>query len=307
MVFSSPASSARRAASSTGSSAREIVPLIGRASTGAVAVDREEALRRGADDRALAEAQEGGERRRVAAAQAAVEGERVGAGVGRELVGEADLVGLARRQFGLRAFDVGEVALAAAAAAEADVGRRGSSAVGGPAAPRAGGARRASRRRLSSPADLRARRRPRRRSLAAEGEDVGAVARVVDGDDAVGEHQQRVGQVGAVDVGRAAVGLQLVAEVADVAADQAAVDARSAARPRARAISRSSRSKIEPCSTVARRPARGSSSRRRRRRRRGAARPARRSSPCRSTGRARSARRRSRARTTSSASAKSRS
>jgi hypothetical protein len=60
---------------------------------------------------------------------------------------------------------------------------------------------------------------------AAEGEDVGDVLGVVDGDDAVGQHQRRVGQVGAVDVGRAAVGLQLVAEVADVAADQPALDA----------------------------------------------------------------------------------
>ena len=54
---------------------------------------------------------------------------------------------------------------------------------------------------------------------------MGAFAGVVDGDDAVGEHQRRVGEVGAVHVGRAAVGLQLVAEVTDVAAHQPAVDA----------------------------------------------------------------------------------
>jgi hypothetical protein len=58
-----------------------------------------------------------------------------------------------------------------------------------------------------------------------EGEDVGALTGVVDGDDAVGEHQRRVREVGAVHVGGAAVGLQLVAEVADVAAHQPAVDA----------------------------------------------------------------------------------
>ncbi len=67
----------------------------------ALAVDREEALRRGADHGDLAELEEGGEGRRVAAAQVAVEVERIGAGVGRDLVGEADLVGLAGGQFGL--------------------------------------------------------------------------------------------------------------------------------------------------------------------------------------------------------------
>src|ERR1700761_7192963 len=49
--------------------------------------------------------------------------------------------------------------------------------------------------------------------VADQGEDVGAAAGVVDGDDAVGEHHRRVGEVGAVDVLGAAVGLQLVTQV----------------------------------------------------------------------------------------------
>ena len=88
----------------------------------------------------------------------------------------------------------------------------------------------------------------------------------------------------------------LVAEVADVAAHQAAVDADGASAGgrlhlSRRAARRSSRG------AAPRRPACGSSSPRRRRRRRGGARPARRSSPYKSTGRARSGRRRCRART----------
>ena len=47
------------------------------------------------------------------------------------------------------------------------------------------------------------------------------VTHVVDGDEAVGEHHHCVGKVGSVHVRRAAVGLQLVAEVADEAAEQA--------------------------------------------------------------------------------------
>ena len=42
--------------------------------------------------------------------------------------------------------------------------------------------------------------------------------RVIDDDEPVGEQQERVGQLGLVGGGRAAVGLQLVAEIADEAA-----------------------------------------------------------------------------------------
>ncbi len=57
--------------------------------------------------------------------------------------------------------------------------------------------------------------------VAAERHQVGAMANVVDGDEAVRQHQHGVGHVGAVLVGGAAVGLQLVAEVADEPAEQA--------------------------------------------------------------------------------------
>ncbi len=55
---------------------------------------------------------------------------------------------------------------------------------------------------------------------------------VVDSDEAVGEHQHRVGHVGAVLVGGAAVSLQLISEVANEAAEQVG---RRAARPLDRA------------------------------------------------------------------------
>ena len=66
-------SSLRVASSCSGSAERGAVPLIGRAITRAVAIDRQEALGRAAHDRQLAELQVGGKRRRVGAAQATVQ------------------------------------------------------------------------------------------------------------------------------------------------------------------------------------------------------------------------------------------
>src|ERR1700752_1024777 len=55
---------------------------------------------------------------------------------------------------------------------------------------------------------------------AAERDQVRSLTNVVNGDETVGEHHHCVGKIGAVHVGAAAVGLQLVAEVADEAAEQ---------------------------------------------------------------------------------------
>ena len=91
---------------------------------------------------------------------------------------------------------------------------------------------------------------PLRVSVAAEREQVGAPPRVLDRDHTVGEQQNGVRNVRAVHGGRAAVGLALVAEVADEAAEQAARQlpggARSYAR-RARGPARRRSTRTRPC------------------------------------------------------------
>ena len=233
----------------------------------AVAADREEALRRGADDRGVAEAQEGGERATGWSAAAAVEREGVGARVGGDLVGQADLVALPRRQFGLRAFDVGEVLGPPPPDAEGDVTRPARRADRA-AAPSAG--RRSPRRRAASPPPARRSASHVRRTPGVDGTKsrsisglfgpstraVGrgtraktwvrsrawstATTRLANISDASGRSELWT-------FGRAAVGLQLVAEVTDVAAHQPAVDADRRLRRAGPSSRASSSSKIEPC------------------------------------------------------------
>ena len=95
--FSSSRSSSASRSVLGGVAPRGRVPLIGLASTQRSRPIEQEALGRGAEHRDVAEAQEGREGRRVDAAQRAVERQRLGRDVGGDLVGQADLVGLARR------------------------------------------------------------------------------------------------------------------------------------------------------------------------------------------------------------------
>ncbi len=121
------------------------MPLIGRAMHAALAVDRQEALGRAAHDRQLAELQVSGKRRRVGAAQAAVQRPGVGFGVGVDLVGQAHLIGLAGPQRALAAGDIGEVLLAPAPEAKDDGCVWGIRAVDGGLELGGGGAASASR------------------------------------------------------------------------------------------------------------------------------------------------------------------
>jgi hypothetical protein len=177
----------------------------------AVARRAQEALRRRAQHGALAHAQVGAVRRGVDAPQDAADLERVGQRRQRERVRQADLVALARLEQAPARRDVREVVLAAAAEGEVrralrviDHGRlgqlrqrvepRGGGGQPGVGAGDAGGA------------------------AVAERQHVRLLEAVVDDDEPVGQQQERVGQLGLVRRGRAAVGLQLVAEVADEAA-----------------------------------------------------------------------------------------
>ena len=74
-----------------------------------LAVDAEEALGRGAEHGEVAEAQEGGERGRVDAAQLYIESEGIGADLGGDRVGQAELVAVAGAQVVFALGDVGEV------------------------------------------------------------------------------------------------------------------------------------------------------------------------------------------------------
>ena len=202
------------------------------------------------------------------------------------LVGETDLIGLARGELGLTAQDVGEVLLPATPAAEAHrargcgrgrsvgvgVGNSASASGNVTAAPHAAG--------LPYPPRLRPGRRPRRspevptltrasgrrkhlahgRSslvqpplhlrlpLAAERKQMRHALDMIYGDDPRGEHLHRVGHVGAVDVGPSAVGLALVTEVADEAQSGPRTAPSGDGSARAES-SRSSTSKIEASST----------------------------------------------------------
>ena len=116
----------------------------------AVAVDVQEALGRRAEDAHVAEPQEGGVRRRIAAAQLAVHRQRIDLDAAAELVGEADLVALSGGDLALACGDVVEVARALAPRRELDrrsgrAGRGGRAArapsARAPSAPSRGGRR----------------------------------------------------------------------------------------------------------------------------------------------------------------------
>ena len=154
-------------------------------------------------DRHLAQLQIGGEGCRVAPPQQPVEVEGVGPGVGRDLVGEADLIRLAGGQFGLAAEDVGEVLIATAPASEADLVGARSLAEGerGRRLGRVGDDLPHRRLRLVEPA------LGLRLVAVAERDHVRSSTHVVDGDEAVGEHHHCIGHVRPMHVWRAAVRL----------------------------------------------------------------------------------------------------
>ena len=206
-LFPSARSPSARRASSAGVSSRRQVPLIGLAS----AQPSRSTLRKRSGEELehgdLAEAQEGGKRRRVDPAQGAIEPQWIG---GRPLhgdpVGQADLVGLAREQAPLAGGDVVEVALVGATEAEgdrlaihADLPRPG---IG------EGRQRGETTARLVDPP------LPRLRAVRLDrAEEVGAALEAVEGDDAVGEDERRVGGRGFMGSVALAVRLQLVPEV----------------------------------------------------------------------------------------------
>ena len=188
---------------------RAAVPLIGLRLDDPLAVDAQEALGRGAEHRDVAEAQQRRVRRGVARPQGAIGGERDRSRrrCAARWSGRPRRSRPRRSRAGRRRCWPGRRRAPSRAVKRQRAGRGGAGGAGAASARRAGA--------RSSPATP---RRRRRRSASAEREQVDAALVVVEGDQPVAEHERGVGQRRAVHERAAALGLELVAEVAGEAA-----------------------------------------------------------------------------------------
>ena len=239
-----------RRASSAGSAARALVPLIGLDSTLAIAVDAQEALGRGAQHGQLAEAQQRGVRGRVARPQAAVGGQRL-----------PPWPGCAARSSGRprssrpRRSGAGRPRCWPGTRRARRAGRTGPSPGTAGAAAAAGRARPAARSAASSQS------RDRLGVARLERDEVGAIREVVDDHEPVAEDERRVRLGRHVRRTGAALGLQLVAEVAREPTDEVERElggvggAAARARARSRSKTLSSRSVRTPPRSIVSRPA----------------------------------------------------
>ena len=177
-----------------------------------VAVDAQEPLGRGAQDGDLAEPEQGGERRGVARPQGQVGGHRVERARAAQLGRQADLVALALEDLAPARGDVLEVGVGRVVEREAQAAGRGGR----------GRQRRRLARERAQP--LIGGREPGVGVVAAVGvgqrDQVDPALAMVEGDDPVAQQERGVGQRRGLRDAVAALGLELVAEVAREPADE---------------------------------------------------------------------------------------